>query len=69
MHSRHDAYITTRKARAAFEARFERLADLDGILEPRERARRAKHLRAAYFLELALKSLKARRERAHADSH
>ncbi len=54
----------TGPARAAFLDRFEREADPDGVLSPGERARRAKHLRAAYFTRLALKSAQARRQRA-----
>lgn len=51
----------TRNARASFDARFEQQADPSGILEPAERARRAAHLRKAYFARLALKSAQARR--------
>jgi hypothetical protein len=41
-------------------ARFEREADPDGVLDPTERARRAAHLRRAYFARLALASSRAR---------
>lgn len=54
----------TRKAREAFEERFEREVDPDGLLDPSERARRAGHARKAYFARLALKSAQARRRRA-----
>jgi hypothetical protein len=47
-------------------ARFEREADPDGVLSDAERARRASHLRRAYFATLALKSAKARRQRSAA---
>lgn len=53
----------SRRAREAFDARFEREVDPDGTLPPAERARRAEHARKAYFYRLALKSAKARRER------
>jgi hypothetical protein len=63
MHGRHDARQTTAKARAAFLARFERLADPEERLPPAERQRRAQQLRSAYFARLALASAKARRTR------
>ncbi len=63
MHARHDPRQTTAKARAAFLARFEREADPDGVLSPQERARRAAHLRSAYFARLALASARARRSK------
>lgn len=58
-----DRAARTAPARAALLARFERQADPDGTLLPDERARRADHLRKAYFLRLALKSARARRAR------
>jgi hypothetical protein len=62
MHARNDARETTAKARAAFLARFERLADPDGgRLPAAERQHRAQQLRRAYFARLALASAKARR--------
>ena len=64
LHATHDPRETTRAARAAFLDSFEREADPDGVLSPEERRRRAKHLRKAHFLRLALKSAKARRGRA-----
>jgi hypothetical protein len=63
MHARNDAQATTAKARAAFLARFERLADPEGQLPPEERQRRAQQLRSAYFAQLALAAAKARRAR------
>lgn len=59
-----DRTARTAKARLAADARFEREADPDGILEPRERALRAEHLRKAYFARLALKSVQSRRKGA-----
>ena len=53
--------VRTANARRAFADRFEREADPDGTLPPDERARRAEHLRCAYFKRLALKSAQARR--------
>ena len=62
-----DAAAHTAPARAAFLARFEREVDPDGVLDPRERARRAEHARKAYFLRLALASAHARRTRRTSD--
>jgi hypothetical protein len=50
-------------AREAFDARFEREVDPDGVLDQAERTRRAAHARKAYFARLALKSAQARRRR------
>jgi hypothetical protein len=52
----------TATARKAFMERFEREADPDGTLDPAERARRAEHLRRAYFTRLALASSRARKK-------
>jgi hypothetical protein len=62
-HARHDPTATTLPARRAFLDRFEREADPDGTLPLAERARRAQHLRRAYFLRLALRSAEVRRQR------
>jgi hypothetical protein len=56
-----DPAARTAPARAAALARFEREADPDGTQPPEERARRAAHLRSAYFARLALASARARR--------
>jgi hypothetical protein len=48
-------------------ARFEREADPDGTLDPAECARRAEHLRRAYFAKLALASSRARAARKGGD--
>lgn len=53
----------TRPAREAFQARFERQVDPDGVLSPAERSRRAEHARKAFYAGLALKSAQARRKR------
>src|SRR3954467_10340502 len=55
-----DPAAHTAPARAAFLSRFEREVDPEGVLEPRERARRAEHARKAYFTRLALASAHAR---------
>lgn len=52
----------TRAARVAFNDRFEKQVDPDGLLPAAERARRAEHARKAYFTGLALKSAVARRK-------
>lgn len=56
-----DRAARTAPARAALMSRFEREADPEGTMLPAERARRAEHLRKAYFQRLALKSAAARR--------
>lgn len=43
----------TRAAREAFMARFEAQVDPEGVLEPRERARRAELARRGHFLSMA----------------
>jgi len=63
LHATHDPKETTKKARAAFESRFEREVDPGMVLPPAERARRADAARRAYFTELALRSSRARRRR------
>lgn len=63
LHAQVDGRTHTAPARAAFNARFEKQVDPDGILAPAERARRAESARKAYFAGLALKSARARRKR------
>jgi hypothetical protein len=60
LHATHDPKETTRKARAAFSARFEYEVDPELVLAPAERARRAEAARRAYFTRLALLSSRAR---------
>jgi hypothetical protein len=55
-----DPVAHTAPARAAFLSRFEREVDPEGLLDERERARRAEHARKAYFTRLALASAHAR---------
>ncbi len=61
----HDPRETTKPARAAFLAGFEREVDPDGVLTTTERARRAAAARKAHFAKLALKSAQARRRKAN----
>ncbi len=61
-----DPAAHTLPARTAFDGRFERQVDPDGLLTPAERARRAEHARRAYFLGLAIKSAEVRRRRKQA---
>ena len=63
-HSRHSGHEMTRAAREAFESKFEREVDPDGVLAPAERARRAEMARKAHFARLAYLSAKARRQRS-----
>lgn len=51
----------TQPARSAFDKRFERQVDPEGVLPPDELARRVKNARAAYFLDMARKSAIVRR--------
>lgn len=61
LHAVHDPKETTRKAREAFAARFERQVDPNRVLAAAERARRAEAARRAHFTELALRSSQVRR--------
>ena len=63
LHALYDPKETTKKARAAFAARFDRQVDPNGMLSPAERARRADAARRAYFTELQLGSSQVRRRR------
>ena len=66
LHATHDSRLTTRAAREAFMARFERQVDPDGQLPLSERTRRAEAAKKAYFSGLVLKSAKARSARRRA---
>lgn len=55
-----DRTARTAPGRRAFDERFEREVDPDGVLDPAERARRAEHARKAYFLRLSLRSAQSR---------
>lgn len=63
LHATHDPKETTKKAREAFDSRFEREVDPDNVLPPDERARRAKYARKAYFTKMAYASAEARRNK------
>jgi hypothetical protein len=59
-----DPTARTLPARMAFLDKFEKQADPDGTLTAAERARRAEHIRKAYFQRLALASSRARGAKA-----
>ena len=63
LHSLYDSKELTANARAAFQDRFAREVDPEGILLEVERQRRAECARKAYYSALAAKSAKARRQR------
>lgn len=56
-----DRSARTRPAREAFLKRFEKEVDPNGKLPPDERHRRAEHAKRAYMLQLAKRSVAARR--------
>lgn len=62
LHAKYDSREVTKAARKEFMSRFEKLVDPEGILDPFERALRAKHARTAYFTSLGRKSGQARRK-------
>lgn len=51
----------TEPARAAYDARWAKLVDPDGSLDPHERERRAGAARSAHFARMAFESAKVRR--------
>jgi hypothetical protein len=57
-----DPTSATAPARSAFNARFDREVDPDGVLPAAERARRAEYAKKAYMARLAYLSAKARRK-------
>lgn len=59
-----DRTARTKPGTDAFNARFEREVDPDGVLDPDERAKRAEFARRAHMTRLAFASAKARRRRA-----
>lgn len=61
-----DRTARTAAARRAFDERFEREVDPDGVLTSAERTKRAGNARKAYYQRLALKSAQARRRRGGA---
>lgn len=67
LHSLYDSRDITANARAAFQDRFTKQVDPDGVLPETERQRRAECARKAYYADLAAKSARARRMRRGAD--
>ncbi len=61
-----DPVARTAPARRAFDERFEREVDPDGVLPVEARQRRAEAARRAYFAQLAWKSSRARSKAARA---
>ena len=61
LHSQRDSREITMRAREKFLSRFEEQVDPRGELDPRERANRVAHAKAAYFGRLGMLSGKARR--------
>lgn len=59
-----DRQAATEKARQGFNARWEKLVDPDGALDPALRAQLAENARKAHFARLALASARARRRAA-----
>lgn len=59
-----DRTAATETARAAAEARFEKLVDPTGALPAAERARRAENARREHYARMAFASVKARQARA-----
>lgn len=64
--SREDPKPATEKARKGLDARFEREADPEGVLDPVERRRRAQAAKRAYFQRMAYE--RERRRRASRES-
>lgn len=60
-HAKHDTRATTRAARNAFLARFEREVDPDNALPPAERYRRAEAAKRAYFQRLSMLAADAKK--------
>jgi hypothetical protein len=54
LHATHDPRETTKAARAAFESRWARQVDPEGVLPDAERERRIACARRAYYVRLAL---------------
>lgn len=63
LHATHDPRETTAAARKAFQDRFTKQVDPDGVLPEAERQRRAEYARKEYYTRLAYRSAAARRER------
>ncbi|MGD0861778.1 MAG: hypothetical protein ABSA21_03340 [Candidatus Limnocylindrales bacterium] len=61
--SRLDPEVMVGPAHRGFRARFERLVDAEGQLDPAERAKRIDRALRAHMLTLAAKSAEVRRQR------
>jgi hypothetical protein len=61
--SRNDVETMIGPAHRGFRARFEKLVDPAGTLDPAERAKRADRARHAYMLTLSARSAEARRKK------
>jgi hypothetical protein len=64
LHARHDARVTTQKARDTFLSRFLDEVDPDRVLPESERLRRAEFARKAYFAKLAHASARKRSQKS-----
>lgn len=62
LHATHDPRLTTVKARATFNAKFEDVVDPEHQLPEPERLRRAEAARKAHYAKMALASAIARRK-------
>lgn len=58
-----DRRAATAPATRAWHARFEQLADPDGVMTPEQRAKAAESLKRAHFQRMALKSAQVRARR------
>ena len=61
-----DRSARTAPARSAFDARFERQVDPDGVMDPETRRKAAESARKAHFAKMALRSAQARSRKAKA---
>lgn len=50
-------------ANRAREARWERIVDPDGVMDPAERAKRAESARRAHYKRMSMKGVEARRRK------
>jgi hypothetical protein len=65
-HARHDPYESTKAAMAGTWAKYEKQADPDGLLDPNERRRRARHLLKADLARVRQAALRRSREEQEA---
>lgn len=62
-HAKHPIEKTTAAGLAAAFSRFEKEVDPEGVLDPKERRRRANHAQREHMLRISLLSAKARKRR------